>query len=80
MGLFARFRHDPDKKKGAPASYDRERLEPVIRCSICTGEQTAGFLEKKTGKFQDVCLIRTPEDLDDFKDRYGITGDIGKIY
>ena len=23
--------------------YDRENLHPVLRCSICTGEQVAGF-------------------------------------
>ena len=23
--------------------YDRENLRPLLRCSICTGEQVAGF-------------------------------------
>ena len=36
------------KKSAVPAgsgSYDRDRQEPVLLCSICTGEQVAGFLD-----------------------------------
>lgn len=29
------------------ASYDKENKKPVIRCSICTGEQVAGFKDIK---------------------------------
>ena len=37
------------KQKKAPSeAYDREKLEPVIRSSICTGEKVAGFREKET--------------------------------
>ena len=39
--------------------YDSNYEEPVIRCSICTGEQVAGFLNLSTGKFEEVMLIRT---------------------
>ena len=39
-------------KRSAPApGYDRENLRPVIRASICTGEQTAGFRNIHTGRF-----------------------------
>ena len=31
--------------------YDRENLRPLLRCSICTGEQVAGFKNRHTGKF-----------------------------
>ena len=55
-------------------------LEPVIRSSICTGEKVAGFREKETGRFREVCLIRTPDDLDAFRRRYGVEGDIPTIY
>ncbi|MBQ7184427.1 MAG: aspartate dehydrogenase [Clostridia bacterium] len=48
----------------------------MIRSSICTGEKTAGFKEKATGKFVDIALIRTDRDLKDFRDRYGITDEI----
>lgn len=43
--------------------YDSNYEEPVIRCSICTGEQVAGFLNLSTGKFEEVMLIRTSQDL-----------------
>ncbi len=35
MGLF--------KKKIVKKTYDREQMKPVIRASICTGEEVAGF-------------------------------------
>ena len=61
-------------------SYDSSRLTPVIRSSICTGEKTAGFREKETGRFREVMLIRSPADLALFREKYGITGDIETIY
>lgn len=60
-------------------TYDRETQKPVIRCSICTGEQVAGFKDIRTGKFTDICLIRNETDLQEFKEMYGIT-DIGKEF
>lgn len=72
MGLFGKKR----KKK----SYDQANQKPVIKSSICTGEQVAGFQNIHTGSFEDVRLIRGREDLEDFKNQYGITGDIEKIY
>lgn len=69
------------KQKKAPAeAYDRTALEPVIRSSICTGEKVAGFREKDTGRFREVALIRTPTDLEAFKRKYGIEGEIPTIY
>ena len=53
---------------------------PVIRCSICTGEQVAGFRNGQTGRFEEVMLIRSPADLEEFKQRYGSSGEIAKIY
>ena len=39
------------KQKKAPSeAYDREKLEPVIRSSICTGERTACMRDRQTGK------------------------------
>ena len=31
------------KKEKQIHSYDKEKQIPVLRCSICTGEQVAGF-------------------------------------
>ena len=46
MGLF--------KKKAKAYSYDKERMKPVIKTSICTGEQVAGF-----------CLLYTSDAADE---------------
>lgn len=67
------------KKK---AAYDPAAQRPVLRCSICTGEQSAGFQDLHTGHFTEVQLIRTPQDLLAFRQQYGIPADcpIEKIY
>ena len=84
MGLL--FRQDDKKNEGTGGgrsfanSYDKEKTKPAIRCSICTGEQVAGFLNKRSGKFEEITLIRRPEDLEDFKKTYGITGEVEKFY
>ena len=67
------------KKRPAPHFDDTLRV-PVIRCSICTGEQVAGFRRKDTGTFEEVMLIRSEADLQAFRDTYGIEGEIRKIY
>ncbi len=67
-------------KKKSAGSYDRKNEIPVIRCSICNGEQVAGFLDVNSGAFREDVLIRDPAGLKAFKDRYGITEEIKKIY
>lgn len=62
-----------------PADFDRQLYKPVLRCSICTGEQVAGFRNLTTGKFEEVMLIRNEKELTLFKEKYGIT-EIGKEY
>lgn len=69
------------RKKPKMCAYDRENLRPVIRVSICTGEQTAGFKDVHTSKFHEVMLIRDNRDLDEFRMTYGISADeIAKEY
>ena len=68
------------KKQAAVSAYNREELTPVIRCSICTGEQVAGFQNNKTGHFEEVLLIRDAQDLESFRSHYGITEEIKHIY
>ena len=68
------------RKKTGPAEREPHPGTPAIRCSICTGEQVAGFRIPETGRFEEVMLLRSPEDLEYFKKRYGITGEIEKIY
>ncbi|MBQ7918365.1 MAG: aspartate dehydrogenase [Lachnospiraceae bacterium] len=67
------------RKATVKKSYDKEEQRPVIKCSICTGEQVAGFINKKTGKFQEVMLVKDETDLKLFKDMYGLE-DVEKVY
>lgn len=60
------------KKKPIPLAYDRETMQPAVRSSICTGEMTVGFIERKTGKFHEYELARTQRDVDAFCERVGI--------
>lgn len=68
------------RKKVTKEIYDMERQKPVLKCSICTGEQVAGFLDIHTGVFEDVMLVRSAEDLQEFRDLYGIKEELSKIY
>ncbi len=67
-------------KKSKQLTYDRERDEPALRSSICTGEQVAGFCNRKTGRFREVMLIRGQDDLRRFCRQYGIEEPLRKIY
>ena len=72
MGLF--------KKKTVKKSYDRDHMKPVIRASICTGEQVVGFKDLQTGNMKEIILIKSPKELENFKSMYGITEEIEKEY
>ena len=60
------FKH---REKPAPP-YPAEDFEPVLRCSICTGEQVACMRDRHSGKLQELMLIRSPADLEAFCRRY----------
>lgn len=69
-----------NKKKKVPAEqFDRENFRPILKCSICTGEQVAGFKNIHTGEFHDVMLIKNEADLDAFKEMYTVN-EITKEY
>lgn len=53
--------------------YDKETQKPILKCSICNGEQVAGFKNLQTGKFEEVLLIRQEADLKEFMERCGIS-------
>ena len=61
------------RKKKAEKSYDPFVQKPILHKSICTGETTAGFKDLATGKYTDLCLIRSEDDLAAFMAEYGIT-------
>ena len=44
----------------------------VLKCSICTGEQVAGFKDIHTGHFDEIMLIRNAADLDAFMEMYDV--------
>ncbi len=72
MGLF--------RKKVEVRTYDKANKKPVIRASICNGEQIAGFKDIHTGRFEEIMLIKSPADLGQFKTMYGITEEVAKEY
>lgn len=60
------------KRQIQTVSYDKENQIPILKCSICNGEQVAGFKDIRTGKFEEVMLVRNNGDLEAFKMRYGV--------
>lgn len=60
------------KKKIEKKTYDRENQRPVLKCSICNGEQVAGFKDIHTGRFEEVMFIRGEKDLHTFMEMYGV--------
>jgi len=67
------------KKAKLKQEYDKENQKPVIKCSICTGEQVAGFKDIHTGKFQEEMLIKGEKDLQAFMEMYDLA-DVSKEY
>ena len=65
VGLF--------KKNIVTKTYDKENKKPVIKASICNGEQVAGFKDIHTGKIEEVMLIKNQEnERNRWRDREGI--------
>lgn len=60
------------KAKSEQKTFDAARYKPVLRCSICNGEQVAGFKNLETGKFEEAALIRNGQELADFLAQYGL--------
>ena len=68
------------KKQTQRKTYDRAAKKPVLKCSICNGEQVAGFQDLQTKKIEEVMFVRNDRDLQEFCELYGITEKIDKIY
>lgn len=68
------------RKKKTLKTYDKDNKKPIIKASICNGEQVAGFKDIHTGKMEEVMLIKKQEDLNIFKEMYGINEEIEKEY
>ena len=74
MGLFG-------KKKSEYPKMPEGDFEPVLRCSICTGEQVLCAKDRETGELHEIMLIRSPGDLEGFCAANGIAAsDVQKVY
>lgn len=74
MSLFGK------KKKNLPA-IDLEQYEPVLRCSICSGEQVLCTRDRKSGAVHELMLIRSGAELEEVCSANGIdAGSVRKIY
>lgn len=74
MGLFS-------KKKSEYPKMPQGDYVPVVRCSICTGEQVLCAKERNSGKLIELMLIKNPAQLEGFCAANGIPSeDIEKIY
>ena len=74
MGLFG-------KRKNADIPVLPEGGEPVLRCSICTGEQTLCRREAGTGRLKEIRLIRSPGELAEVCRANGLDPDkVPKVY
>ena len=60
------------RRKPPTVDYDKSGKIPVIRSSICTGEQTAGFKDPVSGRFEEMMLLRDDRDLQEFLRRYQV--------
>ena len=60
------------KKKSTPLPYDKMNKKPIIKASICNGEQVAGFRNRNTGRFREAYVIRSHEELEEFRKMCGV--------
>ena len=65
-------RHGKTSRGFEVTPFNPETQYAVIRSSICTGEKVAGFRDKKDGRFTEIMLIRSPKDIESFKETYGV--------
>ena len=67
------------KKDIMTVDYDPAEQKPVIRCSICTGEQTACLRNLHNGKLTEIMLIKESTDLEAFQAACGVS-EIERVY
>ena len=76
MSLFGKT-----KKASPKLPYSLEAYEPVLRCSICTGEQVACMRHRESGQLREIMLIRDEADLKEFRKLCGLDDqEIRKVY
>ena len=77
MGKF--WKLHKERNISADIPFDPDKQIAIIKSSICTGEQVAGFKSKEDGRFTEVMVIRDAKDLETFQETYKIT-EIKKEY
>lgn len=60
------------RKEQRKIEFDKTGKIPVVRSSICTGEQVAGFRDAASGQFTEVMLIQNNGDLAEFLRLYDV--------
>lgn len=60
------------RKRSRFPSFDLSEWAPVIRSSICSGEKTAGMKNRSTGRFREIMLIHSEDDIREFCQAYGV--------
>ncbi|MBR6889557.1 MAG: aspartate dehydrogenase [Clostridia bacterium] len=73
MSLFKR------KPKAPAVAYDPQTQQPAVRRSICTGEMTVGFIDRRTGQFHDLRRVDGQKELEEFRQSVG-AAEIRTIY
>ena len=74
MGLF-------NKQKETTPTIDTNQFEPVLRCSICSGEQVLCLKDKGDDSLHELMLIRSFKDLKEVCDANHIDPEsVRKIY
>lgn len=69
------------KKEKGKMDFDSSLMEAALLTGICSGEKTFGFIDRKTGKFNSVCLIRSQKELNGLLESYGLLEkDVKHIY
>ena len=68
------------KRKPRPIEYDPARQQPAVRQSICTGELTAGFIDRATGRFTELMRLDGRKGMEDFCQQVGVEVDEMKVF
>ena len=50
------------KNQPIRGTYDRLTEKPILKCSICNGEQVAGFKNLQPGEFREIKLSKAAAD------------------
>ena len=55
-----------EKKKKEYPKFPEGDFEPVLRCSICNGEQILCARDRASGELHELMLVRSPDEIEEF--------------